>query len=109
MNPVVLLVGKLPNVIGDVASELDHLPIRWLGAHDHDEVIRQLETEPDICCVIMEGSLDDHTRGDLISLIAAKRPDVCIHIKDRDSGPEGLAPFVLRIVDGGLLGETQTG
>ncbi|MBR9652099.1 hypothetical protein [Thalassovita aquimarina] len=108
MNPVVLLVGKLPNVIGDVARELDHLPIRWLGAHDHGEVIRQLDTEPDICCVIMGGSLDDEMRGDLISVIAMKRPDVCIHIKDRESGPEGMAPFVRRVVDGGLLGSVQT-
>ncbi len=108
MNPVVLLVGKLPNVVGDVAGELEHLPIRWLGAHDHGEVIRQLDTEPDISCVIMGGSLNDDIRGDLISLIAGKRPDVCIHIKDRDSGPEGMVPFVRRVVDGGLLGASLT-
>lgn len=100
MNPVVLLVGRLPHVIGNVASELDHLPIRWLGAHDHGEVIRQLGTEPDIACVIMGGSLDDDIRGDLIGIIAENRPDICIHIKDRASGPEGMVPFVERIVEG---------
>ena len=103
MNPVVLLVGKLPHVIGNVASELDHLPIRWLGAHDHGEVIRQLDTEPGIACVIMGGSLDDEIRGDLVGIIAQKRPDICIHIKDRASGPEGMVPFVERIVQGRFL------
>ena len=105
MTPVVLLVGRLPYVIGNVASELDHLPIRWLGAHDHGEVIRQLDTEPDIACVIMGGGLDDDLRGDLVAVIAEKRPDICIHIKDRASGPEGLVPFVERIVEGRFLKE----
>ncbi|MBE1285783.1 MAG: hypothetical protein GJ676_20895 [Rhodobacteraceae bacterium] len=98
MQPVVLLIGRLPHVIGDVARQLQHLPIEWLGAHDHPEVVRQLETEPRIRCVIMGAGLDDQIRGDLIGIIASLRPDVCIHLKDRASGPEGLVPFVERVV-----------
>ena len=98
MKPLVLLIGKLPHVIGNVARELDHLPIEWLGAHDHPEVVRQLETEPRICCVIMGAGLDDQIRGDLIGVIAALRPDLCIHLKDRASGPYGLVPFVERVI-----------
>jgi hypothetical protein len=107
MKPVVLLIGKLPHVIGDVASQLDHLPIHWLGAHDKAEVLRQLETEPRIACVIMGAGLDDQTRGDLIGIIAARRPDVCIHLKDRASGSEGLVPFVERVVRMQLLSPPQ--
>lgn len=98
MHPVVLLIGKLPHVIGNVAKELDHLPIRWLGAHDHAETVRQLDSEPGIACVIMGAGLDDQLRGDLVGLIATLRPDNCIHLKDRASGPEGLVPFVERVV-----------
>ncbi|AVO37698.1 hypothetical protein [Pukyongiella litopenaei] len=98
MKPVVLLIGKLPHVIGDVARQLDHLPIEWLGAHDAGEVTRQLGTEPRIACVIMGAGLDDATRGRLIGVIAAQRPDLSIHLKDRASGPEGLVPFVERVV-----------
>lgn len=98
MKPVVLLIGKLPHVIGNVARELEHLPIEWLGAHDHAEVVRQLETEPNIRCVIMGAGLEDRIRGDLIGIIAEQRPDLCIHLKDRASGPEGLVPFVERVV-----------
>jgi len=103
MKPVVLLIGRLPNVIGDVARQLDHLPIRWLGAHDPDEVRRQLDAEPRIACAIMGAGLDDKVRGELVGTLAARRPDICIHLKDRASGPEGLVPFVERVVRHELL------
>ncbi len=103
MRPVVLLVGKLPNVIGGVAKKLDDLPIEWLGAHNRDEVIAQLEAEPRIACVVMGAGLDDTIRGELIGVIAARRPDISIHLKDRSSGPDGLAPFVRKVVEGLVL------
>jgi hypothetical protein len=91
MKPVVLLVGKLPGIVGRLSADLEDLPIRWLGAHDHGEVVRQLQSEPQIACVIMGASLDDSVRGDLVGVIAAVRPDISIHLKDRVSGPEGMA------------------
>lgn len=106
MKPIVLLIGRLPNVIGDVARQLDHLPIQWLGAHDPEEVRRQLDAEPRIACAIIGAGLDDRIRGDLVGIIAARRPDICIHLKDRASGPEGMVPFVERVVRHELL-ETQ--
>ena len=103
MKPVVLLIGRLPTVIGDVARQLDHFPIQWLGAHDQDEVCRQLDAEPRIACAIMGAGLGDRVRGEMIGLIAARRPDICIHLKDRASGPEGLVPFVERVVQHEIL------
>lgn len=103
MKPVVLLIGKLPGIVGHLADELEDLPIRWLGAHDHGEVVRQLETEPEIACVIMGAGLDDDIRGDLVGIIAAVRPDLSIHLKDRASGPDGMAAFVRRVVSGMIL------
>ncbi len=88
----------MPN-IGKVVEQLDHLPIQWLGAHDHAEVVRQLDSEPRIECVIMGAGLDDRVRGDLVGLIADLRPDICMYLKDRASGPDGLVPFVERIVE----------
>ena len=66
MRPVVLLVGRLPGVIGSIAEKLQDLPVEWLGAHDRDEVVRQLEAEPGIVCVVMGAGLDDAIRGELI-------------------------------------------
>lgn len=105
MKPVVLLVGKLPGIVGHLADELEDMPIRWLGAHDHGEVVRQLETEPEISCVIMGAGLDDGIRGDLIGIIAAIRPDISIHLKDRSSGPDGMAAFVRRVAAAMVLSE----
>ena len=107
MKPVVLLVGRLPNVIANVARQLEDLPIQWLGAHDRAEVIRQLEAEPRIACVIIGAGLDDDIRGELIGVIASRRPDICIHLKDRASGPEGMAPFVHRVVRMEVLGASE--
>ena len=103
MRPVVLLVGRLPNVIANVAEQLEDLPVEWLGAHNREEVIRQLEMEPKIACVVMGAGLDDSIRGELIGVIAHRRPDLCIHVKDRASGPEGMAPFARRMVENDLL------
>ena len=99
MKPVVLLVGRLPDVISNVARQLEDLPIQWLGAHDREEVIHQLEAEPGIRAVVMGAGLDDSIRGELIGTIAARRPDICIHLKDRASGVPGMAPFVRRVVE----------
>ncbi|NJO32078.1 MAG: hypothetical protein HC869_02055 [Rhodospirillales bacterium] len=103
MKPVVLLVGRLPNVIANVAKQLEDLPVEWLGAHNREEVIRQLEMEPKIACVVMGAGLGDSIQGDLIGVIAQRRPDLCIHVKDRSSGPQGMAPFVRRMVEVDLL------
>ncbi|MGQ7843096.1 hypothetical protein ACUNV4_01375 [Granulosicoccus sp. 3-233] len=98
MKPVVLLVGRLPSVVDDVTTQLQDLPIEWLGAHDRQEVERQLKSEPNIRCVIVGAGLPDNIRGDLVGVVATLRPDVCIHMKDRQSGPEGMANFVRRVV-----------
>ena len=103
MRPVVLLVGRLPDVIRNVAKELEDLPIQWLGAHNRSEVIAQLEAEPNIRSVVVGAGMDDAARGELIGVIAARRPDLCIHFKDRASGPQGMAPFARRVVETEML------
>jgi hypothetical protein len=98
MKPIVLLVGRLPNVVALITPELEDLPVEWLGAHDRDEVIRQLDAEPNIAVVVMGAGLDDQVRGELVGVIARRRPDLTIHLKERSTGPEGMAPFVRKVV-----------
>jgi hypothetical protein len=107
MIPVVLLVGRLPDVVSTVASELEDLPIQWLGAHSRAEVIAQLEAEPNIRCVVVGAGLDDDIRGELVGVIASRRPDLAIHFKDRASGPTGMAPFARRLVEAEMLHWTR--
>jgi hypothetical protein len=103
MKPVVLLVGKLPGIAGRLEPALRDMPVEWLGAHDRAEVIRQIEAEPAIACVVMGGTLDDATRGELAGVIAERRPDLTLHLKDRASGPEGMPAFVRRVVEAMVL------
>ncbi len=100
MKPVVLLVGKLRDVISKTAHDLESMPVQWLGAHNREEVIAQLEAEPRISCVIIGSGLDDRIRGELIGVIGSRQPNATIHLRDRSVGPEGLTPFVRRVVSG---------
>ncbi len=51
----------------------------------------------------MGAGLDDGIRGELIGVIAQRRPDISIHLKERSSGPDGMAPFVRRVVEAMVL------
>ena len=59
MKPVVLLVGRMKDVIGATTEELSHLPVEWLGAHNREEVLAQIAAEPNIACVIIGGTIDE--------------------------------------------------
>ena len=108
MKPVVLLVGRLPGIASRMESALRDTPVEWLGAHTRDEVARQLEAEPAIRCVVIGGTLDDELRGELVGVIARRRPDITIHLKDRESGPEGMPEFVRRVVEAMVLDRPAT-
>lgn len=104
MKPVVLLVGKLPGIAGRMEAALGDLGVEWLGATNRDETVRQLESESNIRAVVLGGTLDDRLRAELIGAIASRRPDLSIHVKDRQSGPEGMPEFARRVVEGIVLG-----
>lgn len=98
MKSVVLMAWRLSSVVEDGARSVDDLPIDWLAAHNRDEVMSQPDAEPDIASVVIGAGLDDTIRGDLVGVIAARRPDQWIHLKDRFSGSAGMARFVHRVV-----------
>jgi hypothetical protein len=81
----------------------------WLAAHNRDEAMSQLDAEPNIASVVIGAGLDDTIRGDLVGVIAARRPDLSIHMKDRSSGSAGMAQFVRRLVAIEVLGESSSG
>ncbi len=103
MKPVVLLVGKLPGIASRMEAALGDLGVEWLGATSRDEVIRQLESESNIRTVVLGGTLDDTLRAELIGAIASRRPDISIHVKDRQSGSEGMPAFARKVVEGIVL------
>lgn len=92
MKPVILLVGRLHDVIANVAEQHRDLPVEWLGALTLDEVRQQLDAEPAIATVIIGGSLDDKTRGALIGQIAARRPDLNTHSRTAPKARQAWRP-----------------
>jgi len=99
----VLVMGRLASITANISAKLADLPVDWAGATTIDEVRDALDSHSDISIAIMGAGLDDATRGDLISLIAELRPDISIHLKDRNSGPDGMAPFVRSVVQALVL------
>jgi hypothetical protein len=99
MKPVVLLVGKLPGIAGRMEAALGDLQVEWLGARNRDDVERQLDAEPNIRCVVIGGTLSDEIRAELIGAVARRRPDISMHVKDRESGPEGMPAFARKVVE----------
>lgn len=98
MTPVVLLVGQLKNVLNAAAAKLDHMPVRWLGAYNREQVLEQLDSEPGIAAAVIGGTLDDAVRGEIVAAIANRRPDICIYVKDRASGPDAFVGFAEKVV-----------
>lgn len=99
MKPVVLLIGQLETVIRGAAADLDDRAVRWLGAYSREQVDEQLDAEPEIVAAIIGGSLPDRIRGEIVAAIAQRRPDICIYVKDRASGPAAFKEFASRVVD----------
>ena len=99
----VLLVGMLPTIVNNVAEALTDLPMRYVGATSAEEVRQKLDNNPEIRLAILGGGLPSDTRGDLVGIIAKARPDVTIHLMDRDSGPTGMASFVRKVATAMLV------
>ncbi len=108
MKSVVLMAWRLSSVVEVGARSLDNLPIEWLAAHNRDEVMSQPDAEPVIAPVVIGAGLDDTNRGNLVGVIAARRPDQCIHLKDRFAGSAGMARFVHRVVAIEVLRESSS-
>ena len=108
MKCVVLMLWRLSNIVEDGARSLKGLPVQWLTAHNRDEVMSQPDAEPDIASVVIGAGLGNTIRGDLVGVIAARRPDQCIHLKDRFSGSAEMGRFVHRVVAIEVLRESSS-
>ena len=97
----ILLVGRLPGIVENMTKEIRMPNVSLYGATNAKEIRTQLEGQS-IDLVIMGGGLDDDQRGELCKLIMSIRDDLCIHLKDRASGPGGMANFIKGVIKGFL-------
>jgi DNA-binding response OmpR family regulator len=95
----ILLLGRLASIVDKLTDELNDSNITLYGATNIGEAMLQLDSLP-IDVVIMGGGLDDDTRAELCKLIWSKRDDLCLHIKDKASGPDSMSDFIIKVAKG---------
>ena len=94
----IILAGRLPSIVNNLTQQLSRDDVRFLGATNAAELATHLDN-PDVSAVIMGGGLEDAVRTELCLLVWSSRDDLPIHIKDRASGPAGMADFVASVLE----------
>ncbi len=95
----ILLVGRTPDEAAKLTEELEADGVQLFGVMNADEVLDRLEHEA-IDLVVVAGVVQDADRHEICTVIASIRDELCIHLKDRASGPEGMLPFLRGIIKG---------
>ena len=98
-----LLLGRKGIIVDDVKDSLDARAIKLIVGTSLQDVKDSFDLN-DIDIVIMGGGIDIKVRLDIIRFIFETSNSTTIHMKDWNSGPTGMLPFVNGVLDG-LLGE----
>lgn len=99
MGMTVLLLGRKGIVLDDVRRELSVQDVTLLGGTSLDDV-RTAFAERSVDVVIMGAGIDLETRLEIVRRIFAVSNSTTVHMKDFDSGPSGMLPFVDGILRG---------
>jgi hypothetical protein len=95
----VLLLGRTEIVLDDVRPHLDMHNAELHAGTTFDDMVAILDAQP-IDIVIMGAGIDIETRLAIVKHIFAVSTSTTVHMKDWDSGPQGMLPFVNGILDG---------
>lgn len=99
----VLLLGRTGIVLDDVEAGLDTRDVSLFAGTSLDDVVTAMSDQP-IHHVIMGAGIDLDARLAIVRHIFDTSNSTTVHMKDRDSGPAGMRPFVTGILTG--LGST---
>lgn len=93
----VLLLGRKPFVVEDVKSQLevDANLFTGTGIHDVKEAFKEK-----IDVVIMGAGIDIDKRLEIIKEVFSLSKTTTVHMKDWESGPEGMLLFVNSVLKG---------
>ena len=99
MGKTVLLLGRKGIVLDDVRRELSSQDVTLLGGTSLDDV-RTAFAGRSVDVVIMGAGIDLETRLEVVRHIFTVSNSTTVHMKDFDSGPSGMLPFVDGILRG---------
>lgn len=98
-DPIVLLLGRKGIAVDEVRRKLSVDNVTLLGGTNLEEV-KSAFAEHDIGCVIMGAGIDIRDRLDIVEHVFNVSRSTTVHMKDWDSGPQGMLPFVDNVLKG---------
>ena len=94
-----LLLGRKGIIVDDVKDGIDATGINLFGGTSLQDVKNILD-QHEIDIVIMGAGLDINDRLEIIKYIFESSKSTTVHMKDWNSGPAGMLPFVNGILNG---------
>ena len=98
----VLLLARKGVDLAEVQALVDTAKVTLFAGTSFADARRVLEEVP-IDVVIMGAGLDLDVRLSIVRHVFVRNSGTSVHMKDRDSGPQGMLPFVAAVLRG-LLG-----
>ena len=99
MAKKVLLLGRTDTVLDSVTQQLDLSNVKLFGGTSLEDVQIIFEKES-IDSVIMGAGIDLTVRLQIIQHIFTVSKGTAVHMKDWNSGPDGMLPFVNGVLNG---------
>ncbi len=95
----ILLLGRKGMIVDDVKQSIDAKDVNLFGGTSLEDV-KGVFSENQVDAVIMGAGIDLEARLDIIRYIFEHSKSTTVHMKDWDSGPAGMLPFVNGVING---------
>ena len=94
-----LLLGRKAIIVDDLAAKINVAEVKFFAGTGLQDV-KSVMAENPIQVVIMGAGLLLEDRPEIIRYIFETSKSTTVHMKDWDSGPTGMVPFVEQILQG---------
>ncbi|MFT4661471.1 MAG: hypothetical protein ACI8XB_001748 [Patiriisocius sp.] len=94
-----LLLGRKETIVESVKEGIENREIKLFGGTSLQDV-KDMLIQNEIDIVIMGAGIDIAVRLDIIRYIYETSNSTSVHMKDWDSGPAGMLPFVNAALNG---------
>ncbi|MCP4184654.1 MAG: hypothetical protein GY761_15270, partial [Hyphomicrobiales bacterium] len=98
-QPIALLLGRKGISIENVDEKISIKDVTLLGGTSLENVKAAFNTH-DVAIVIMGAGIDLNKRIEIVEYIFNTSKSTTVHMKDWNSGPQGMTPFIDRILNG---------
>ena len=95
----VLILGRKGTIVNQVAENINRTDLHIIEGTTIEDVHNSFANNP-ISTVIMGAGIDLDIRIRIIRFVFENSKSTTVHMKDWESGPGGMLPFVLNILNG---------